>query len=147
MKIKKWWTTFRRGHVEQIINTHHTLRDARRLIVHYPNSGATLVVTVHITTILFFMPPGMIPLRCVPGQNKLLPFSAFLSPPHFLWSPPEVRENTIGLHPEAEKHEPAVSDIQPGNASTCEFLYSVVLGWHPCSSTRLRSRLHLFQHE
>uniref|UniRef100_A0A0K0D445 Protein PBN1 n=1 Tax=Angiostrongylus cantonensis TaxID=6313 RepID=A0A0K0D445_ANGCA len=59
------------------------------------------------------MPPGIIPLRCLPGQKILLPFAGFLSPPHFLWSPPEVRENTIGLHPVVEKHEPAIFDIEP----------------------------------
>ncbi|VDM60569.1 unnamed protein product [Angiostrongylus costaricensis] len=55
---------------------------------------------------------------CCNGRKILIPFAGFLSPPHFLWSPPEVRENTIGLHPEVEKHEPAIFDIEPLTGST-----------------------------
>ncbi|PIO72144.1 hypothetical protein TELCIR_05935, partial [Teladorsagia circumcincta] len=60
-----------------------------------------------------FLPPGIIPLRCLPGQNIPTPFAAFLSPPHFLWSPEEVRDNVYGLNPNSSAHEPAAFDIQP----------------------------------
>uniref|UniRef100_A0A8L8Q4H4 DUF4773 domain-containing protein n=1 Tax=Heligmosomoides polygyrus TaxID=6339 RepID=A0A8L8Q4H4_HELPZ len=65
-----------------------------------------------------FLPPGIVPLRCLPGQNVPLPFAGFLSPPHFLWSPPEVQDNTYGLHPDPELHDPATFDIQPLTGST-----------------------------
>lgn len=52
-------------------------------------------------------------LLSVEGQNVPLPFAGFLSPPHFLWSPPEVRENVIGLNPNNTAHYPAAFDIQP----------------------------------
>ncbi|KAL6735440.1 hypothetical protein Aduo_005883 [Ancylostoma duodenale] len=65
-----------------------------------------------------FLPPGIIPLRCLPGQNVPLPFAGFLSPPHFLWSPPEVRENVMGLNPNSTAHYPASFDIQPVTGST-----------------------------
>ncbi|KAK6736944.1 hypothetical protein RB195_019564 [Necator americanus] len=65
-----------------------------------------------------FLPPGIIPLRCLPGQNVLAPFAGFLSPPHFLWSPQEVRDNMIGLKPNVSAHEPALFDIQPLTGST-----------------------------
>ncbi|EYC39350.1 hypothetical protein Y032_0661g1279 [Ancylostoma ceylanicum] len=52
------------------------------------------------------------------SQNVPLPFAGFLSPPHFLWSPPEVRENVIGLNPNSTAHYPASFDIQPVTGSS-----------------------------
>ncbi|CAJ0605593.1 unnamed protein product [Cylicocyclus nassatus] len=65
-----------------------------------------------------YFPPGIIPLRCLPGQNVPLPFAGFLSPPHFLWSPQEVRDNVYGLKPDNVTHEPGVFDIQGLTGST-----------------------------
>ncbi|VDL72688.1 unnamed protein product [Nippostrongylus brasiliensis] len=65
-----------------------------------------------------FLPPGINPLRCLPGQNQVLPFAGFLSPPHFLWSPPEVQNNVIGLKPDPALHHPGLFDIQPVTGST-----------------------------
>ncbi|KIH57958.1 hypothetical protein ANCDUO_11846 [Ancylostoma duodenale] len=56
--------------------------------------------------------------NCCNGQNVPLPFAGFLSPPHFLWSPPEVRENVMGLNPNSTAHYPASFDIQPVTGST-----------------------------
>ncbi|GMT03457.1 hypothetical protein PENTCL1PPCAC_25631, partial [Pristionchus entomophagus] len=53
-----------------------------------------------------FMPPGIVPLRCFPGQNKRLPFAGFLSPPHFSASPHQVHDTMVGLHPDPDgKHQ------------------------------------------
>ncbi|GMR32903.1 hypothetical protein PMAYCL1PPCAC_03098, partial [Pristionchus mayeri] len=52
-----------------------------------------------------FMPPGIVPLRCLPGQNKRLPFAGFLSPPHFSSSPSQVHDMMVGLAPDPVKHE------------------------------------------
>ncbi|CAI4223469.1 unnamed protein product [Auanema sp. JU1783] len=65
-----------------------------------------------------FLPPGMFPLRCFPGKYELLPLAAFISPPHFIWSPPEVQENVYGLQPDPAIHHPGVFDINPVTGST-----------------------------
>ncbi|CAI5456250.1 unnamed protein product [Caenorhabditis angaria] len=66
----------------------------------------------------YVLPPGVIPQRCLPGQNKLVPFGAILSAPHFYGSPDDVTNSLIGLKPDAEKHAPGRFYINPTTGST-----------------------------
>ncbi|CAJ0583217.1 unnamed protein product, partial [Mesorhabditis spiculigera] len=74
-----------------------------------------------------FMPPGVVPLRCLPGQKKRLPFAGFLSPPHFLQSPLEVTSSMRGVAPDPELHEPAKFYINPLTGSTVKAAFRMQL--------------------
>uniref|UniRef100_A0A8R1DR97 Uncharacterized protein n=1 Tax=Caenorhabditis japonica TaxID=281687 RepID=A0A8R1DR97_CAEJA len=56
----------------------------------------------------YLLPPGMFPLVCYPGHNAQPPFTVIVSPPHFLYSPPEVQRHLSGMNPDPEKHKPMV---------------------------------------
>ncbi|CAA88547.2 SCAVenger receptor (CD36 family) related [Caenorhabditis elegans] len=56
----------------------------------------------------FLLPPGIFPLVCYPGHNAQPPFTVLVSPPHFLYSPPEVQHHLSGMNPDPEKHKPMV---------------------------------------
>ncbi|CAJ0943529.1 unnamed protein product, partial [Mesorhabditis belari] len=58
-----------------------------------------------------FMPPGIVPMRCQPGRTVEVPFAAFISPPHFLWSPDEVTKSMVGLAPDPVKHDPSLFQV------------------------------------
>ncbi|CAJ0955201.1 unnamed protein product, partial [Mesorhabditis belari] len=74
-----------------------------------------------------FMPPGMVPLRCLPGQKIRAPFAAFLSPPHFLQSPSEVTTSMKGLAPDPDLHEPAKFYINPMTGSALKAFFRMQL--------------------
>ncbi|MFH4978760.1 hypothetical protein AB6A40_005469 [Gnathostoma spinigerum] len=61
----------------------------------------------------YLLPPGMFPLVCYPGKRESTPFSAIVSPPHWIYSPPEVQNSVYGLSPDAELHRPFVYDYEP----------------------------------
>ncbi|CAL2049194.1 unnamed protein product [Caenorhabditis brenneri] len=56
----------------------------------------------------YLLPPGLFPLVCYPGHNAQPPFTVLVSPPHFLYSPPEVQHYLSGMSPDPEKHKPMV---------------------------------------
>ncbi|UMM12558.1 hypothetical protein L5515_001275 [Caenorhabditis briggsae] len=56
----------------------------------------------------YFLPPGMFPLVCYPGRLQPTPFAVVYSPPHFLFSPDEVRNPVVGMKPDPVKHEPMI---------------------------------------
>uniref|UniRef100_A0A1I7ULZ9 CD36 family protein n=2 Tax=Caenorhabditis tropicalis TaxID=1561998 RepID=A0A1I7ULZ9_9PELO len=56
----------------------------------------------------YLLPPGMFPLVCYPGRLQPTPFAVVYSPPHFLFSPDEVRNTVVGMSPDPEKHEPMI---------------------------------------
>ncbi|CAJ0564854.1 unnamed protein product, partial [Mesorhabditis spiculigera] len=58
-----------------------------------------------------FMPPGMVPMRCQPARDVEVPFPAFLSPPHFLWSPPEITRSIVGIEPNVARHDPSLFQV------------------------------------
>ena len=79
-----------------------------------------------------FLPPGIIPLRCLPGQFIPLPFAGFLSPPHFAWSPSDVTSTMYGLNPDPNgKHHPGAFDIQPVRVS-CSTVQCYSDCWFNC---------------
>ncbi|ULT80378.1 hypothetical protein L3Y34_010742 [Caenorhabditis briggsae] len=56
----------------------------------------------------YLLPPGLFPLVCYPGHNAQPPFTVLVSPPHFLYSPPEVQHKLSGMSPDPQKHKPMV---------------------------------------
>lgn len=42
-----------------------------------------------------------------------MPFAAFLSPPHFVYSPEHVTKSMVGLAPDPVKHEGGRFSVQP----------------------------------
>ncbi|KAI6209544.1 Arsenite-resistance protein 2-like protein [Aphelenchoides besseyi] len=64
------------------------------------------------------LPPGFVQQICIPGKNVSLPFTALLSPPHFLNAPYEVIKSIIGLSPNAQNHSLGDFYIQPTVGST-----------------------------
>uniref|UniRef100_A0AC34RBG9 Uncharacterized protein n=1 Tax=Panagrolaimus sp. JU765 TaxID=591449 RepID=A0AC34RBG9_9BILA len=54
----------------------------------------------------YLMPPGLYPLQCYPGRLNQPPFLVQISPPHFAYSPPEISQNLIGMHPKLPEHVP-----------------------------------------
>ncbi|KAK0412808.1 hypothetical protein QR680_006420 [Steinernema hermaphroditum] len=75
------------------------------------------------------LPPGLVELKCFPGQNKSMPIPAMLSPPHFVDSPPEVAQSLYGLHPDRSKHSSGSFTLQPltGNAIAVKFRLQVAI--------------------
>ncbi|KHN77219.1 Uncharacterized protein R07B1.3 [Toxocara canis] len=61
----------------------------------------------------YLLPPGMFPLSCFSGKTDTAPFSAIFSPPHWLYSPPEVVNSVRGLSPSREHHVPFISEREP----------------------------------
>ena len=83
------------------------------------NSGSHVYATADQNETVL-LPPGIIPLRCLPGQYVALPFAGFLSPPPFSWSPEEVTSTMYGLHPDPDGiHHPGAFDIQPVREAQC----------------------------
>ncbi|KAF1747012.1 hypothetical protein GCK72_023470 [Caenorhabditis remanei] len=56
----------------------------------------------------YLLPPGLFPLVCYPGHNAQPPFTVIVSPPHFLYSPPEVQHRLSGMSPNPQTHKPMV---------------------------------------
>ncbi|PAV78618.1 hypothetical protein WR25_09592 isoform R [Diploscapter pachys] len=73
-----------------------------------------------------WLPPGMTPLGCLPAKPIPLPFGGIISPPHFLWSPPEVHR-TLGLSPDENRHDPMRFSINPTTGSTVDAYFRVML--------------------
>ena len=66
----------------------------------------------------YLLPPGMFPLVCYPGRLQPTPFAVVYSPPHFLFSPDEVRSTVVGMAPDAEKHEPMIYNHETYSGTT-----------------------------
>ncbi|CAD6184760.1 unnamed protein product [Caenorhabditis auriculariae] len=68
----------------------------------------------------YLLPPGMFPLVCYPGRLQPTPFAVLYSPPHYLYSPPEVFKTVVGLHPDPSKHLPMIYNHEPYSGSVLE---------------------------
>lgn len=55
----------------------------------------------------------MFPLVCYPGRLQPTPFAVVYSPPHFLFSPDEVRTTVVGMAPNKSLHEPMIYYHEP----------------------------------
>uniref|UniRef100_A0A0K0E073 CD36 family protein n=1 Tax=Strongyloides stercoralis TaxID=6248 RepID=A0A0K0E073_STRER len=89
------------------------------------------------------MPPGIIPLKCFPGLNKDLIFSATLSPPNFAYSPKEVQNSIIGVNANIQNDNLGYFDIQSTLGSTIKAVFRIQLNI-PIWKTNSISQL--FQH-
>ncbi|KAK6729801.1 hypothetical protein RB195_006697 [Necator americanus] len=71
----------------------------------------------------YLVPPGIFPLVCYPGRLQPTPFAVMYSPPHFLYSPPQMINSVVGLNPKNETHMPMVYSHEPYSGAVTEVLY------------------------
>ncbi|EPB70986.1 CD36 family protein [Ancylostoma ceylanicum] len=71
----------------------------------------------------YLVPPGIFPLVCYPGRLQPTPFAVMYSPPHFLYSPPQMINSVVGLNPNNETHRPMVYSHEPYSGAVTEVFY------------------------
>ena len=130
-RIWNRWTSSRRGHVAMVMSISPTGSIVRWIVPNWGTSAILVVMDPTFTTEIirrFFShrelflsavcQVGVLPFKRrspIPGQMVDLPFAGFLTPPHFLWSPPEVQNSVYGLSPDTSKHHPGSFDINPAS--------------------------------
>uniref|UniRef100_A0A183GI62 CD36 family n=1 Tax=Heligmosomoides polygyrus TaxID=6339 RepID=A0A183GI62_HELPZ len=93
----------------------------------------------------YLVPPGIFPLVCYPGRLQPTPFAVMYSPPHFLYSPPQMIDSVIGLNPNNETHRPMVYSHEPYSGAVTEVFYRLQVSMPVMRSKGVFQTYHVTQ--
>ncbi|VDL63832.1 unnamed protein product [Nippostrongylus brasiliensis] len=93
----------------------------------------------------YLVPPGIFPLVCYPGHLEPTPFAVMYSPPHFVYSPPQMIDSVVGLSPNNETHRPMIYNHEPYSGAVTEVFYRLQVSMPTMRSKGVFQTYHVSQ--